>query len=1212
MSRSIRSSFLRFRQFLVRYSSQALFVLALVLLALSGIRPDYAARSRRQVARVERSLHKREYLAERYAYQALQAADEDWIDFDDMPEDIVLYCYRADTMKCWTHQFPISNDEVDVYPYSYRLQFISSRNLYSTPLAYIGLKEKYVNLGSSWYVVTTHLSKDRMTKVVTGILIKTEYPSNAIPNTVNRHLGLRDGYTTVTIRDDDTAIVYGIEEEPLFSVVPTVPPTPGHGNMPLRWIAFALMLAAVLPYHFRRHTWRTFWLASATLVLVRLAAFFCVSKGYASGELFSPVLYAATALFNSLGGLLFNNAMLALLFFSLFVMRYRIHRRVETMRPARRWTVIGLLALCGLALAAYIHFVMRSLILNSSLVMEPNRITEIGLYALLCYLTFAMLFLALLDQIYLVVLLIRRDTRVNLFSWMHLGLYIFIVSLYSVIAISAYGLSKEYESNRVSTGKLAIERDLSLEMYLRDVEPLIQSDPFVSVLTSVGGAELIKNRLLERYLYNDIVRKYNITLSICSPNSLLTLEQGADPVGCFPFYENRIKEYGVALAPGSSIYYLHDYNGLASYLGMFTYFDPASYSVSRLFLELESKYRNDVMNSPFDALTSRGNTAAALPRHYSYARYSDERLVSYGGNYVYPATPPADTKPGYSMFTKNGYVHFVNRLSDEDVTVISRPRSSFFPHVVSFSYLLIFYGLFLLLCTIRWRKEKLFNLPKHSLKRKITLLITLSMVGALGLMGVGSVIYVMRLSRENNREVMDGLMASAQATLTEACRYAMRYNDLNTPQLFAAMEEFTKVTRCELNLYNTHGELIRSTKPELFDQFLVGKRMNNRAYRQIFKQRQVRFVDLENIAGVRFYSVYEPVFNGDGNMVAIVNVPYFNRSEDVTSAAASTISAVINIYLILLLSAIALGAVISNSVSKPLIEIKGRIQQLGLSGNRRIRYRNSKDELGVLISAYNQMVEDLEKSSRQLAQSEREQAWKEMARQIAHEIKNPLTPMKLSIQYLMKMKEEGIPGWEDKLENVSKSLLEQIDTLSQTASEFSSFARFYSEDVVRLDLDAFVREQCVLFDNRDDLTLVYDRSGEGPALADVRRSQLARVLVNLMLNSVQAFESAGIKDGQIRISLASVPFAGGRGWRIAVEDNGPGVSEEDLPKLFKPNFTTKKTGSGLGLAICRSIIEQSQGTIGYSRSGELGGACFTLILPAAEEPDTLLLPQENL
>jgi len=1199
MSEHKPSTKLQVSRFLVRYGSHVLFLLAIVLLALSSIRTDYPARLQRQVNRVERALHKRERLAEQYAYRALQAGDNEWIDFEDLPEDIVLYCYQADTMKSWTHQFPINNDEVDVYPYTYRLQFMSNRNLYANPLAYIGLEEKYVNLGSAWYVVTTQFDRDRKIKVVTGILIKTEYPGSSVPNVVNKHLRLRDGYTTVAISNDDTAIVYGIEEGPLFSIVPTVPPAPEHGNMPMRWVAFALMLIAVFTYHYRHHTWRSFWFATSILILVRLMAFYFVDKGYASGELFSPVLYADTALFNSLGSLLFNNMTVAFVFYALFVMRYRIHRRMERFSPARQKLAISLHVLAALALMLYIHFVMRSLILNSSIVMEPYRLTDIGVYAILSYLTFAMLFLALLYQAYLVVMLIRRDARVNLFSWRNLLIYTMVISLYSVMAINSYGLDKEYESNRVNTGKLAVERDLSLELFLRDVEPAIQTDPFFSVLTSVHGTEMIKNRMLERYLYADAIQKYNVTLTTCSSNDLITLGQGMEPVNCLAFYKNMIDEYGVPLAPGSNFYYLHDYNGLASYLGVFSYPDPATLQLSWLFMELESKFRNDVISNPFDALTARAGTAATLPRHYSYARYSDDRMVSHGGSYGYPVTPPADYPVGYTMSNRNGYVHFVNRLSDEDLTVISRPRRPFFPHLVSFSYLVIFYGLFLLLFTLRWRREKLLNLPKHSLKRKITLLITLTIVFALGTMGIGSVVYVMRLTRENNREAMDGLMQSAQTLLAEPCKYALRYNDINTPQLFQAMDEYNKVTHHDLHLYNIHGELIRSTKPELFDQFLVGKRMNNKAFRQIVKERKLRFVDLENIAGVRFYSVYEPVFNGNGDMVAIANVPFFTRSQDVTEATASTMSVIINIYLILLIAAVVIGTLISNSLSRPLVEIKERIERLALSGNRRIKYRNTGDELGVLIASYNKMVEDLEESTRQLAMNEREQAWKEMARQIAHEIKNPLTPMKLSIQYLMKLKEENVPGWETKLESVSKSLLEQIDTLSQTASEFSSFARFFSEEVTRIDLVALIEEQLELFDNREDLRFEFVRREEaGSAWVDGRRSQLARVLVNLITNAIQAIDSAGTSDGQIRISLTSAQLEEASAWQIDIDDNGPGVSEEDMAKLFTPNFTTKKTGTGLGLAICRSIIEQSQGVIGYSRS-DLGGARFTITLPAA-------------
>ena len=244
--------------------------------------------------------------------------------------------------------------------------------------------------------------------------------------------------------------------------------------------------------------------------------------------------------------------------------------------------------------------------------------------------------------------------------------------------------------------------------------------------------------------------------------------------------------------------------------------------------------------------------------------------------------------------------------------------------------------------------------------------------------------------------------------------------------------------------------------------------------------------------------------------------------------------------------------------------------------------------MGELVGAYNKMVDALEESTRRLAQTEREQAWSEMARQIAHEIKNPLTPMRLSIQHLIRLKQRGVEGWEEKFEDVASSLLEQIDILSNTASEFSSFAKFYYEETTLLDLAELINDQKLFFDTRENIRIVYDYCHRG-CMVQVRKGQIIRVLVNLLSNAIQALEEKG---GYIRITLRE--DAGF--YIVAIDDNGPGVKPEDEHKLFKPNFTTKSSGTGLGLAICRNIIEQSGGKISYHRS-ELGGACFSFSLP---------------
>ncbi len=258
-----------------------------------------------------------------------------------------------------------------------------------------------------------------------------------------------------------------------------------------------------------------------------------------------------------------------------------------------------------------------------------------------------------------------------------------------------------------------------------------------------------------------------------------------------------------------------------------------------------------------------------------------------------------------------------------------------------------------------------------------------------------------------------------------------------------------------------------------------------------------------------------------------------------------------------------------------------------------INYR-ADDELGLLVKTYNQMIDDLDRSAKELAQSEREQAWSQMARQIAHEIKNPLTPMKLSIQHLVRMKLQGRPEWQDRFESLASSLIEQIDILSNTASEFSSFAKLYKEEETEVNLVEILAEQKILFDNRDNIEMNF-RQYVDRAVVLARKEQITRTFVNLITNAVQAVESK--EKGIINITLS---MSDGR-YRIDVEDNGSGVSEENMSKLFTPNFTTKTRGSGLGLAICRSIVTQSHGDIFYTKSRELGGADFTVILPVHTE-----------
>lgn len=269
------------------------------------------------------------------------------------------------------------------------------------------------------------------------------------------------------------------------------------------------------------------------------------------------------------------------------------------------------------------------------------------------------------------------------------------------------------------------------------------------------------------------------------------------------------------------------------------------------------------------------------------------------------------------------------------------------------------------------------------------------------------------------------------------------------------------------------------------------------------------------------------------------------------------------------------------------MDLKQKKEHIDYKGN---------DELGLLVKTYNQMIDDLDKSTRELARSEREHAWREMARQIAHEIKNPLTPMRLSIQHLIRMKQTGLGNWEEKFDAVSQSLLEQIEILSNTASEFSSFAKFYVEDIEPVDITDILLKQIALFDNNNEsIEFIFDNK-VGKVTCLSRRGQITRVFVNLISNAVQAMDD--VSGEKICITLS---YHDKENIRIDIEDSGSGVSEENLHRLFTPNFTTKTAGTGLGLAICKNIITENHGTIRYERSERFGGANFIITLPFCTE-----------
>jgi nitrogen fixation/metabolism regulation signal transduction histidine kinase len=294
----------------------------------------------------------------------------------------------------------------------------------------------------------------------------------------------------------------------------------------------------------------------------------------------------------------------------------------------------------------------------------------------------------------------------------------------------------------------------------------------------------------------------------------------------------------------------------------------------------------------------------------------------------------------------------------------------------------------------------------------------------------------------------------------------------------------------------------------------------------------------------------------------------------------------------MLLIAFALAYFLASYITKSLKTISDKINETSLNQkNEKIVIEANSREINSLIKAYNDMVDKLEESATMLAQSEREQAWREMAKQVAHEIKNPLTPMRLTVQSFERKFNPEDPDLKQKLNDYSKTLIQQIDTMSSVASAFSNFASMPAQQNETLNVVEVVEFSLDIF-NEDYLVF---ESDEEEIITKMDRTQLVRIITNLVKNAIQA-----IPEEQVEKSIIVAVKQVENDVNITVKDNGIGIETENIEYIFEPKFTTKTSGMGLGLGIIKNIIENYKGTITFET--EYGkGTTFTVSLPIIEK-----------
>jgi nitrogen fixation/metabolism regulation signal transduction histidine kinase len=357
----------------------------------------------------------------------------------------------------------------------------------------------------------------------------------------------------------------------------------------------------------------------------------------------------------------------------------------------------------------------------------------------------------------------------------------------------------------------------------------------------------------------------------------------------------------------------------------------------------------------------------------------------------------------------------------------------------------------------------------------------------------------------------------------------------------------------------------------------------------------------EKIGRLEYLSAYVPYINSDNKVIAYLNLPYFRMQSVLAKEISNLIVAVINFTLLLILITMSLAVIISGRLTSPLAMLGKGLATVGVGKKSEHLTYQGHDEIGELVKQYNRMVDEIEDSSHKLANSEREYAWREMAKQVAHEIKNPLTPMKLNVQQLLKSWKDNVPGFDKTIERFTKNQIEYIDNLSSIASAFSSFAKMPLTNPVEVNILDQVRLSLELFKNTDNITFKVHWPHESKIVIYADKEQLNGVFSNLIKNGIQSVPAnkKGIITLNLVVRMDKVV--------VSVSDNGTGIPEELRKNLFTPNFTTKTSGTGLGLSIVRKYIENANGRIWFESEVDKGSV-FYFELPVkytVEKPGTV-------
>ncbi len=1189
--------------------------------------------SQKDKLKFEKTLHKKERLLKE-EFQELEALlksdtptgllDKKSMEYQELAtqEGIFIFYYDQGLLKYWSdHTVPVSEQ----WRPRMNRPFVSLRNAYYTTVVQPFDKGTLVGM----------------------IEVKTHYPTQNefLINGFQRDFKLDPDVNIEFFEADGSEPVYNAAGDYLFSLdfSDAGPRSTGLKVLALSSLLISLLLffsgyCSVLKRSSGRR--RYLWLGLITILIAgSVVAVFRYSfpAMLTETELFQPGIFASR-LFPSLGALLISSVS-ALVLGGL----YYLFGNLEELK-SERWKrgSATLLFVFAALIFLVIEHLIRILVLDSSISFEAHRVTTftgntvVGLSVIIIWVIllglvidkaivllsgspwrpllygsvvlsmtlllslffpamknswpgFIALLLFLSGQVYI------RHQQTGRIPFSRFTFLILFISLFMTVRLQENTRINVEREREVELVKLSSEHDPVAEMLFSEMSMAIRNDSVFARFLNQDPIpiERVVDRLSRNYL-SGYWSKYDLQVTVCRPDDNVYLEPPDDIwEHCYTFFDEMILESGMEVS-GSDFYYLDNLNGRISYLAAIPYYRAES--EHRVYIELNSKIFSEELGYP--ELLLDDNYSLFTSSRFSYARYNGGELLTQNGDFPYRTTCKHYTsrEHEFETITLDGFDHSIYNVDDQNTIIVGSPSITLIDYLIFFSYIFAFNFLVAALgyLILIIRKQPTIN---WSFKNRIQNSLVGILFFAFVLICAGTIYFIIQQYRVKQNDNLRNTMRSVYIELVHKLEFEEDLENWSSDSYYnldELLRKFSNVFYTDINLYNQEGNLLATSRSEIFDRQLLSYRMNRLVYENLSKENASEYIHNEHIGKMEYISAYVPLMNSDNKFLAYLNLPYFTQSGALARDVTNLVVAVINIYMILILLILLVSVFLADRITQPLRMIQNRIAQVSLSQKNEMIQYDRNDEIKGLVEEYNYMVQELERSAGLLAQSERESAWREMAKQIAHEIKNPLTPMKLSVQHLQRTIEEGKDDPE-MVNRISATLIEQIDSLSAIAREFSDFAKMPRAKNTRINLVPKLNSLQQLFETSDRAKIHIDMGKYQKVFVMADKEQLMRVFINLVKNGLQSIPEG--REGVIRIGLETDSH---RMVKVSISDNGKGIPEEIRDKLFQPNFTTKSGGMGMGLAITYNIIRSLGGRIWYDTVLHQG-TTFHVELPESVE-----------